>query len=360
MPVTFLHLLSRLVAVCFASIALLSFPLPATAHDVPAEMTEAASRFLKSLKEEQRTKVAIPFEGDKRVSWHFIPSSMMDARGGRRGLPMKEMTPEQTTLAHGLLNTALSHKGHLQSMTIMALEAVLRDIENGNPARDPAMYHVAVYGTPSTEKSWGWSVEGHHLSVNVMLVDGQHFSVTPSFFGSNPAIVQSGPFKGLDTLAAEQHLARELVNSLSTEQRKAAIIAEKAPSDVVTGAQRQVGKSQFDPPQGIAYDKLTDEQQEKLLNLVRQFAGKYRTPILEQIQQRAPIDDGKEMYFAWAGSLEPGKGHYYRIQTPRYLFEYDNTQNGANHVHAVWRQFDGDFGEDLLRHHYENSPHHAK
>jgi hypothetical protein len=360
MPVTFLPPLSRLAAVCLASIALLSLPLPVTAHDVPAEMTEAASRFLKSLRDEQRTSVAIPFEGDKRISWHFIPSSMMDERGGRRGLAMKEMTPEQTALAHGLLNTALSHKGHLQSMTIMALESVLHDIENGNPARDPAMYHVAVYGTPSTENSWGWSVEGHHLSVNVMLIDGKHFSVTPSFFGSNPAIVKSGPFEGLDTLAAEQHIARQLVKSLSTEQQKAAIIAEKAPSDVVTGSQRQVGKDQFNPPQGIAYDKLTNEQQKKLLNLVRQFSSKYRTPILEQIQQRARIDDGKGMYFAWAGSLEPGQGHYYRIQTPHYLFEYDNTQNGANHVHAVWRQFDGDFGEDLLRRHYENSPHHAK
>ncbi len=244
-------------------------------------------------------------------------------------------------------------------MTIMALEAVLRDLENGNAARDPAMYHVAVYGTPSTDKTWGWSVEGHHLSVNITLVDGQQFSVTPSFFGSNPAIVRSGPFKGLETLAAEQQLARRLMSSLTAEQKKKTIIADEAPRDIITAAQRRVERNQFQPPQGIAFDQLTADQQQMLLNLVRQFASKYRTPILEQIQTRTPIDDGKGMHFAWAGSLELDQGHYYRIQTPLFLFEYDNTQNGANHVHAVWRQFDGDFGEDLLRRHYETSPHHS-
>jgi hypothetical protein len=353
-----LHCLHCLIIPGIAACSLSLTAGPADAHEIPAEMATAADRFLKSLREEQQAKVVIPFDGEKRISWHFIPSSMMAAQGGRRGLPMKEMSPEQTILAHGLISTALSHKGHLQAMTVMALEAVLRDIENGNPARDPAMYHVAIYGTPSADKTWGWSVEGHHLSLNIMLIDGQQFSVTPSFFGSNPAIVKSGPFEGLDTLAAEQKLARQLVKSLSAEQQKKAIIAAEAPRDIITGSQRRVSKDQFDPPQGIPFEQLTEAQQQKLLQLVRQFANKYRSPILEQIQQRAPIDEGKEMYFAWAGSLEPGEGHYYRIQTPHYLFEYDNTQNGANHIHAVWRKFDGDFGEDLLRAHYENSPHH--
>jgi hypothetical protein len=352
-----MHRLNRIVIICFTASSLSVLTTSAEAH-VPADMVNAANRFLKSLQEEQRTKVAIPFEGEKRTAWHFIPSSMMDARGGRRGLAMKEMSPDQTALAYGLLNTALSHKGHLQATTIMALEAILRDIENGNPARDPAMYHVAIYGSPSADQTWGWSVEGHHLSLNIMLINGTDFSVTPSFFGSNPAIVKSGPFEGLDTLAAEQRIARQLIRSLSEEQQKKAIIDTKAPRDVITGAERRVDRDQFDPPQGISFEQLTDGQQKTLITLVHQFSNKYRTPILEQIQDRAPIDDGKGMYFAWAGSTKPGEGHYYRIQTPHYLFEYDNTQNGANHVHAVWRTFDGDFGEDLLRRHYETSSHH--
>lgn len=330
------------------------------AHDVPAEMAEAANRFLQSLDDQRRDQVTIDFENEKRSFWHYFPSSMMESRGGRRGLAIKEMLPEQRVLAHGLLSTALSQRGYLESMTIMALEAILRDLEGGNPSRDPEMYHVAVYGTPSIKDTWGWSFEGHHLSVNVTLVEGQRFCVTPSFFGSNPAVVKAGPFKGLDTLASEQQLARELVNSLTAEQRKLAVIAEEAPRDIITNADRSVAKTQFQPPQGIAFDKLNTKQQEMLLELVHHFAAKYRTQILKQIAQRMPIVDGRGMHFAWAGGFEPGQGHYYRIQTPHFLFEYDNTQNGANHIHAVWRQFDGDFGEDLLRHHYETSPHHRK
>ena len=330
-----------------------------SAHDdVPAEMVSAATRFLQSLDASQREKVVIPFDGERRQAWHFIPSSMMDAHGGRRGLPMKEMSPAQRLLAHGLLSTALSHPGYLQAVSIMALESVLRDLENGNAARDSEMYHVALYGTPSAPETWGWSFEGHHLSVNLTLVEGQRFAVTPSFFGSNPAIVPSGAQQGQQVLAAEQELARALMRSLSEEQRKQAVIADQAPSDIITGADRKVLRERIGTPQGIPFATLTEPQQSQLLALVEQFSNKYRRPIIEQIDQRAPIAKGRDMFFAWAGSWEPGQGHYYRIQTPDFLFEYDNTQNNANHVHAVWRQFDGDFGEDLLRKHYETSDHH--
>ncbi len=327
------------------------------AHDIAAEMQQAAERFVKSLNDEQKQVALIPFESDKRQTWHYIPSSMMDAHGGRRGLEFKRLSPQQRVLALGLLNTALSHRGNLQAMTIMALEGILRELENGNPVRDPEMYHVAVYGHPATDRTWGWSVEGHHLSVNLMLVDGQRFSVTPSFWGSNPAVVKAGPFQGLDTLSTEQQLGREFVKSLSPEQQKQAIIAASAPSDIITAAERKVERGKFDPPLGIPFSELDARQRDDLLKLVSQFAAKYRQGIIDQIAQRTPIIDGTGMYFAWAGGLEVGEGHYYRIQTPAFVFEYDNTQNDANHIHTVWRAFDGDFGADLLRKHYEDSPH---
>ena len=339
-----------------------SQPASAVAHDqvdVPAEMARAADRFLRSLGDEQREEVSIDFADEKRTFWHYIPSTMLESQGGRRGLAIKELSAEQRVLAHGLLNTALGHEGYLQAMTVIALEAILRDLEDGNPRRDPELYHVAVYGTPSTDKTWGWSFEGHHLSVNLTLVQGQRFCVTPSFFGSNPAVVKEGPFEEMETLAAEQQLARKLIGSLTPEQKKLAVIADKAPRDVITKAQPSVPADQFQPPQGIAFEKLDAEQQRMLVELVRQFTLKYRTPIVEQINERTPIVDVHDTHFAWAGGFEPGEGHYYRVQTPHFLFEYDNTQSGANHVHAVWRQFDGDFGADLLRHHYETSPHHA-
>lgn len=330
----------------------------ALAHDVPAEMARAADRFLLSLDDRQRQQVSIDFDSEKRTFWHYLPSSMLESRGGRRGLAMKEMSAEQRLLAHGLLNTALSHEGYLQSMTVMMLEAVLRDLEGGGPMRDPRMYHLAIHGKPSTKETWGWSFEGHHLSVNLTLVDGQRFCVTPSFFGSNPAVVRSGPFEGLETLAAEQQLARELARSLTPQQRRLAVIAVDAPRDIITGAKANVAESEFQPAEGIPFEKLNGKQQQTLLNLVGQFAAKYRGPIIEQIAERTPIINGGGMRFAWAGGFEPGEGHYYRIQTPHFLFEYDNTQNDANHIHAVWRQFDGDFGADLLRRHYETAPHH--
>lgn len=349
-----------LVVALFALLGCIFSVGAASGHDVPAEMAETADRFLKSLDEAQLAQVSIEFEKEKRTAWHYFPSSMMESRGGRRGLAIKEMSGEQRALAHGLLSTALSHRGYLQAMTIMALEAILHDLENGNPARDPAMYHVAVYGKPSTEATWGWSVEGHHLSVNLTLFDGQQFCTTPSFFGSNPAIVREGPFKGLDTLEAEQKLGRQLVSSLTPEQRKLAVITEKAPRDIITAADREVKKGPFQPPQGIAFEKLDKKQQELLLELVGVFTSKYRPEILKQIDERTPIANRAGMFFAWAGGVEPGQGHYYRIQTPDYLFEYDNVQGSANHIHTVWREFDGDFGADLLRHHYETSSHHAQ
>lgn len=346
-----------------ALVALLSWLTTAgtvQAHDVPGEMAEAAARFLTSLDELQQAQVSIDFGEEKRTAWHYFPSSMMESRGGRRGLAVRDMSPEQRALAHGLLNTALSHRGYFQAMTIMALESILHDLENENPARDPSMYHVAVYGKPSPNQTWGWSVEGHHLSVNLTLVDGQRFCTTPSFFGSNPAIVREGPFTGLDTLKVEQELARQLVRSLTPEQRKLAVIADKAPRDIITAADREVKGDRFQPAQGIPFEQLDEAQQKMLLKLIDEFTGKYRPEIVEQVNKRTPVADGAGTFFCWAGGTDPGEGHYYRIQTPHFLFEYDNVQGNANHIHTVWRQFDGDFGADLLRQHYETGGHHSK
>ena len=328
------------------------------ADDVVAEIVRAADRFIMSLDDGQREQAVLDFGNPKRTFWHYFPSTMLQSQGGRPGLSMKEMTPGQRVLAHSLVSAALSHKGYQQAMTIVSLETVLRDLENGNPARDPELYHVAVFGKPSTEKTWGWCFEGHHLSINVTLVDGRRFRVTPSFFGSNPAQARRGRFQGVEVLAVEQHLARRLARSLSPEQRKSAVIATKAPRDILTGADREVSRSRFQPPQGIPFEKLNEQQQKMLLKLVSEFALKYRPTIIDQIDRQTRIANGRNMHFAWAGGFEPGQGHYYRIQTAEFLFEYDNTQGGANHVHAVWRQFDGDFGDDLLRTHYDTARHH--
>lgn len=337
-----------------------AWPTDTCAHDPAKEMYVVAKRFVISLDPQQREIALFEFDSDQRDFWHYVPDKFIEPEGKRWGLRVADMTPRQRLLAHALLSTGLSHKGYRQSVTIMTLEQILHDLEQNNPIRDPQLYYVSIFGEPALDKTWSWRFEGHHLSINFTLVDGKLFSVTPSFFGTNPARVKEGPFADMEVLATEQNLARRLVTSLSAPQQQLAVIAAKAPRDIITAQERKAEKGSFLPPQGIRFDQLDDAQQKMLLRLVHEYAAKYRSPIVRQIDQRSPIADGDEMYFAWAGGFERGVGHYYRVQTPVFLFEYDNTQNDANHVHAVWREFDGDFGADLLRRHYEESPLHAE
>src|SRR5262249_26399013 len=203
--------------------------------------------------------------------------------------------------------------------------------------------------------TWGWRYEGHHCSQNWTLVNGRAIASSPQFFGANPAEVREGPMKGTRALAAEEDLARTLLKSLNPTQRAEAVLADKAPSDIITGAQRQAA---IQEDKGIAYGKLNKEQQGMLLAIIEEYVNAQPPDLtrgrLEKI--RAAGLDGVK--FAWMGGMERGQGHYYRVQGSTFLIEYDNTQNNANHIHAVWRDFNGDWGEDLLAEHYRNSPHH--
>lgn len=321
----------------------------ARAHPpTPAEaMAEAAQHFLAALTPEQRQQATFDLNDAERLNWHFIPRE-------RKGLPFKEMTPAQRLLAHALLSTGLSQRGYVKATTIMSLEQILRELEQGRgPTRDPELYYVTIFGEPGAQSTWGWRVEGHHLSVNFTLVNGQAVSA-PTFFGSNPAEVKTGPRQGLRVLAEEEDLARALVGSLSEAQRRQAIIQTDAPRDIITGADRKARRLE---PLGIGYAALNSDQQHRLQELVEAYAQRHRPELatrdLEQIRQAG----WDKVHFAWAGGLERGQGHYYRVQGPTFLLEYDNTQNNANHIHSVWRDFANDFGEDLLRRHYQETPH---
>jgi len=322
------------------------------------EMALAAERLLNSMEEKQREKAVYAMSDEQRQNWHFLPDKFIKPDGGRYGLPMTEMSDDQRALTYALVSTGLSHKGFLTTMTVTSLEQVLHVLENNSPIRNPALYYVTIFGKPGDPQAWGWRFEGHHLSINFTIVQGKLVSVTPVFFGANPAEVLQGTRKGLKALGDEEKYGRKLVMSLTEEQKKSAIIADTAPKDIITGEDRKVDASVFMPAKGVAYSDLNEKQQNILLRLVKVYAEKFRPEIVKQIHQRTKLFDLAEVRFAWAGSLEPGEGHYYRVQTPKFLFEYDNTQNDANHVHAVWRDFDGDFGADLLRSHYD--VHHAK
>src|SRR5205814_627354 len=337
---------------CLLTLILLSqlTSLSARAHPgddtrvVAEEMAAAAKNLLTTLTTEQAAKAIYPLKDNERYNWHFIPRE-------RKGLPFKEMAPEQKHLATALLSTGLSHRGYLKASTILSLEQVLRDLEQGKgPTRDPELYFLTIFGKPDPQLTWGWRVEGHHLSLNFLLAAGHEIAVTPSFLGSNPGEVREGPRKGLRVLGAEEDLARQLVGSLNDEQKKVAIYTNTAPREIITGNDR---KAKALTPMGISAAKLSKAQTELLWQVIREYVYRDRPELAHQDLKRIEKGGAKGLYFAWAGSVEPKEGHYYRVQGPTFLMEYDNTQNNANHIHAVWRDFEHDFGEDLLRQHYE-------
>ena len=313
------------------------------------EMAAAASNFLAALTPEQRATATYELKNEERLNWHFIP------KNDRKGIQFKDLTPEQRNLAHALLASGLSQRGYGQAVTIMSLEAILNELEKsrGKPGatRDPERYYLTIFGQPGAKSVWGWRVEGHHLSVNFTLANGAA-AATPSFMGTNPADVKDGPRKGLRVLALEEDLGRQLVKSLNADQRQAAIIADKAPKDIITAAERKVTPLEA---AGLSAARMTKDQAAVLRRLIEQYVRRDRAEIADQDLARIQQAGFDKILFAWAGGLERGQGHYYRVQGPTFLLEYDNTQNDNNHVHAAWRDFANDFGEDLLRKHYEQS-----
>ena len=313
-----------------------------------ADMAQAANNLLAALSADQRSKISFEFKDEERYDWHFIPRV-------RKGLPLKEMDHAQRPLAHALLSMGLGQRGYVEAVTIISLEQILKEMEQGRgPTRDPENYSFSIFGKPGPQGTWGWRVEGHHLSLHFTLAGGRPVAGTPAFMGTNPGEVRQGPRQGLRVLAAEEDLGREIVKSLDDGQKKTAILPGEAPGEIITKNDR---KAMLTDPAGITVEKLNPQQRHMLLSLIDLYARRLRTEMAEQ-DLRKLMDAGVEkVRFAWAGGLERGQPHYYRILGPTFLIEYDNTQNNANHIHTVWRDLSNDFGEDVLKKHYDQSPH---
>lgn len=312
-------------------------------------MANAANNLLAALTPEQQAKATYAFTDDERFDWHFIPKP-------RKGLPFGEMTPAQQRLAHGLLSSGLSSRGYVKAVTIMSLEDVLKAIEQnkGKFKRDPELYYVTIFGKPGGTDAWGWRVEGHHLSLNFVVRGDNVLAATPAFYGDNPAIVKDGPRKGLQVLAEEETLGRAFVKSLSAAQQKIAILQIETPQEMITTNARKV--QLLDPP-GLPAGKLTSAQKMALHELLKSYAYRHRAEVAEDDLKKIEHAGFDKVTFAWAGGLEVGQPHYYRIQGPTFLLEYDDTQNNANHIHTVWRDLENDFGDDVLKRHYDEVPH---
>lgn len=312
-------------------------------------LAAAAQHFLGSLRPALHERAALAFEDAARTDWHFVPRD-------RAGVTLKEMNDEERRAAHALLRATLSTRGYLKADAVMQLDAVLREMarEAGreDPSRDPERYFIAVYGKPSSDRPWGWRIEGHHLSLNFTGAGGEEFAVAPAFLGANPAEVLHGPHAGLRVLAAEEDLARELLASLDAAQRKAAIISDQAPREVLLLPGRAV--SSIGEAVGLAAAEMRADQRAMLSRLIEEYAHNLEHDLAHQQLDRITAAGIEKVRFAWAGSDVRGQPHYYRLHGPTFVIEYDNTQDGANHVHTVWRDVERDFGADLLRRHYEH------
>ena len=313
-------------------------------------MTTAAKSFLDALTPDQRKQATFDFDTSERLHWNFIP----DETFPRNGLPLKAMTEPQRKLAHALLRTGLSERGYMTYTQIIALEEILKATEDGRMARDRDAYRFSVFGTPSNQGAWGWRVEGHHVSLHFDVVNGSAVSSTPSFAGSNPAEVRDGPRKGQRTLAMLEDSARTLVTALDATERATAVINTVAPNEILT-----TNKLEIDPlsPVGLKASGMTPAHRELLMKVLDSYAGLMAPDIAADRVAKIQKAGVENVAFAWAGPLERGQKHYYRVQGPTFLIEFDNTQNDGNHVHSVWRDFKGDFGRDLLREHLKSSTH---
>jgi hypothetical protein len=313
----------------------------------PPTMVTAARTFLDSLTPELKQKAQFPFDAEERFNWFYTPVP-------RKGLTLKDMNEAQRTAAMNLLRAGLSEKGYSKAETIRALEDVLVEL-GGNPRqRDKELYYFTIFGEPGPKSTWGWRYEGHHLSHNWTVVNGTSLATTPQFFGANPAEVRQGTKKGTRALAIEEDLAFELLRSFDATQQQAAIIDPKAPNDNLTTNSREAA---IQEDRGLAYPQMTGAQKALLMKLIEANADAQPEAIARERLARLKAAGLDKVKFAWMGGVEKGQGHYYRVQGPTFLIEFDNTQNDANHIHLVWRDFKGDWGRDLLAEHYKTSQH---
>ena len=316
-------------------------------RDAPAAaMTTAAAAFLDSLNAEQTTAVRFSFNGEDRFDWHFIPRE-------RKGVPLKAMTASQRATGLDLLRTGLSEAGFTKAESIRQLEQILFELE-GRDIRDPDLYFFMVFGEPAEGNTWGWRYEGHHISQNWTIVNGTRVSSSPQFFGTNPAEVREGPKRGTRVLGHEEDRARALLASLNNAQRANAMLNDTAPRDILTSNQREAA---MQDDLGVAQRDLNENQRGILWSIIEEYATVQPTVVADRRLMEIQNAGLGGIKFGWMGGAARGEPHYYRIQGPTFLIEYDNTQGDGNHAHSVWRDFKGDFGRDLLAAHYRRYLH---
>ncbi len=329
------------IGICFVGFLLSSFL---------GNINAPVIQFLDSLNDDQLKLVSHSFDDNHRTTWHYLPAKSWP----REGISLKQLNDNQKEIFSNMLKTFLSKAGYSKTQRIIDLENVLAIIDKDPDYRDPGKYHISVFGDPRVDNVWAWSFEGHHVSLNFTILDDKLISA-PRFFGANPATIPIGERKGERTLREEEDLAYDLMESLSAKQLQQAIFRDEAYPEIIS-----VNDSEVSPlePVGIQADDLNDVQQTILKNIINVYLSAQLDQIANERKRKIHEEEFGDIRFGWAGTLDRKDGHYYRIQGNTFLIEFDNTQTNVNHIHTVWRDFNGDFGRDLIKEHYHNADHH--
>jgi hypothetical protein len=323
-------------------------------------MREAAVDFLDSLGPDLAAKATFAITDEERKKWSNLPWTLFKREGVRFG----EMSPEQRLLAHELIESPLSSQGYLKATGIMRLDQILRErLPESRAVEEPMFgqdfYWIGIFGDPRADRTWGWQLDGHHLALNFTVV-GNDISVTPAFLGADPAEVRSGNDIGWYILGEEDRRGRALFDSLDDRQRARALLSTNAPRDVITGPGRA---DQLKEIQGLPVSQMSPGQQRLLMRLLGEYLHNLEDDTARAQLERVQAAGLEQIHFSWAG-LETGKPYYYRLHGPKLLIEFDNSYppgqdtGPINHIHTVWRDTERDYGEDLLRKHYAESPRH--
>ena len=310
-----------------------------------AEMAEACRKWVDSLNPEQKAKATYHYLDGERQFWYYPPLN-------RHGLPLRDMTPEQRDLAYGIMESSLDAQAYEQAKAIIDHELILGPLEKERGiesfVRDPMLYYWTVFGDPGGEEPWGWRAEGHHVSLHFSVWGEEVTAVTPFFFGANPAEVPHGHEQGKRILGDREDLAIELMATMTDEQRAKAIIHENAPWDILT---YNTTKAPVHQGEGLSATEMTGEQKEILLALITEYVNQVRTDVAHERLEAIKENGLDHFRLVWAGATDRSRDHYYRIHGGNFLIEFDNIQDGANHIHSVWRDVENDFANDVLRDH---------
>ena len=310
-----------------------------------SQMTEACSNFLNSLNSDQKAKTVYSYLDGERIFWYYPPLN-------RHGLPLRQMDAKQRQLAYAVMASGLTDKSYEQAKLIIEHEDILGPLEVEQDKvtflRDTERYYFTIFGEPGGSDPWGWRVEGHHVCLNYSIWNDKVIAVTPFFFGANPAEVRKGPKNGLRILGDREDLAFELMESLDAGQQSKAIIYDEAPLDILTYNSSKVSLPR---EEGLPASRMSGTQQEMLMALVTLYVSQVRSDVAQERLDAFKTDGIDGIHLAWAGPVDKSKDHYYRLHGGDFLVEFDNRQDGANHIHSVYRDVENDFASDVLRQH---------